>query len=126
MYYLPCSRYKLVGKDVVPVDVNEYYRLSNFALTQIIAVLYFTVTVYSNEHNSYPLNECKTTTSQQLSCTSSDFLKFVGPSGQKITRTGLYCQVCQSRVSDKILCLCIFFCIGNATGMPERSRSTRN
>jgi hypothetical protein len=30
------------------------------------------------------------------------------------------------RVSDKNFCLCILFCIGNATGMPERSRSTRN
>jgi hypothetical protein len=27
---------------------------------------------------------------------------------------------------DKIFCLCILFCIANATGIPERSQSTRN
>ena len=39
-----------------------------------------------------------------------------------------YCQVCRSGCPTKIF-VCVFYFapeIGNATGMPERSRSTRN
>jgi hypothetical protein len=49
-----------------------------------------------------------------------DFLKFVGPSRQKITRTGNTAKYAGLGV------FCFAPEIGNATGMPERSRSTRN
>jgi hypothetical protein len=35
-----------------------------------------------------------------------------------------YCQVCRSGCPTKFF-VCILFCIGNATGMPERTRNGR-
>ena len=58
----------------------------------------------------------------------ADFLKFVGPSGQKITRTGNIAKYAGPGVRQKFL-FCVFCFapeIGNAIGMPERSRSTQN
>ena len=58
----------------------------------------------------------------------ADFLKFVGPSGQKITRTGNTAKYASPGVQQKIF-VCVFCFapeIGNAIGMPERARSTRN
>jgi hypothetical protein len=45
-------------------------------------------------------------------CTA-DFLKFVGPSGQKITRTSNTAKYAGPGVRKKKCCLCILFCTGN-------------
>ena len=60
----------------------------------------------------------------------TDFLKFVGPSdraGRKSQGPAILPSM-PVRVSDKFF-VCVFCFapeIGNATGMPERSQSTRN
>ena len=58
----------------------------------------------------------------------TDFLKFVGPSGQKITRTGNTAKYASPGVRQNFLFVYFFFApeIENATGMPEQSRSTQN
>ena len=43
---------------------------------------------------------------------SLDFLKFVGPRGQKITRPAILPSM-PIRVADKNFCFCILFCTGN-------------
>jgi hypothetical protein len=56
-----------------------------------------------------------------------DFLKFVGPSEQKITRTGNTAKYAGPGVRQIFVCVfCFAPKIGNATGMPERSQSTWN
>ena len=57
-----------------------------------------------------------------------DFFKFVGLSGQKITRTGNTAKYAGPGCPTKFVACVFCFApeIGNATGMPERSRSTRN
>jgi hypothetical protein len=65
---------------------------------------------------------------EQTGSLNADFLKFVGPSGQKITRTGNTAKYASPGVQTKFF-VCVFCFapeIRNGTGMPERSWSTRN
>ena len=50
----------------------------------------------------------------------------VGLSGQKITRTGNTAKYAGASVRQFFCVFCFAPEIGNATGMPERSQSTRN
>ena len=59
---------------------------------------------------------------------TADFLKLVRTERAENHKDQQYCQVCRSGCPKKKF-VCVFCFapeIGNATGMPERSRSTRN